>query len=462
MKATSSLMSAILIMATTAAAQEPQPRVGSPVPGLSAAELARFEAGKAVFATAFAAPAGGGPAFNDTSCDGCHSFPAVGGSATTSVTRFGRTVNGVFDPLANLGGSLLQKASINSPTCDEFVPPEANTVAERATPPCFGFGLLEGIADADILFFEQNPPAGISGTAHFVELLENPGGPLHVGRFGWKAQVATVLSFSGDAFNNEMGVTNRLLTAEQAPNGDPATLALCDAVADPEDGPDAQGFDAIDRLTDFQRFLAAPPQTPRSGMTGATIFDNIGCSDCHVSSTYTTGSAPETALSNKTIRPYSDFLLHDIGTGDGIVQGAATGAEFRTMPLWGLLPRTELGLLHDASVSGGSQEQNLDTAILAHTNEGLASKNAYLALSSGDQTHLINFLMSLGQMEFDHERDHDVDEFDWFFAEQEVTGPTPTSPISPDEFRAISDFDQDGDFDLRDIGVFQRAFTGQL
>ena len=464
MKALQALASVALLTAAadTAFAQDLQPRMGSPLPGLTASELDRFTAGRDIFNLTFADPAGGGPIFNDTSCGGCHAQPDAGGGGSINVTRFGKIDQNGFDPLANLGGSLLQRSSINTPTCDEVIPPEANVTAERMTPPCFGFGLLEGIADADIVFYEQNPPAGISGKVHWVEPLETPGGQLRAGRFGWKAQVATVLSFSGDALNNEMGVTNKLLPSEQIPNGDPLLLAQCDSVADPEDAPDGQGFDAVDRMTDFQRFLAAPPQMPRSGMTGAAIFDNIGCADCHVSTPYVTVAATEAALSNKTIQPYSDFLLHDIGTGDGIVQGAAEGSEFRTMPLWGLTARAELALLHDGSITGATREQNVDAAILAHENEAAAAKNAYLALSNTDVDHLINFLLSLGQMEFDAESDHDIDEFDWFFAEAQFTGPTPVTPITADDDAAIHDFDADGDFDLRDVGVFQRAFTGNL
>ena len=166
--------------------------------------------------------------------------------------------------------------------------------------------------------------------AHMVAALEDPmGAPLRVGRFGWKSQVATVLTFSADAALNEMGLTNRFLMDDNDPNGiDPPVLMDCDTVLDPEDTPDGQGFDFVDRVTHFQRFLAQPPQTPRSGMTGEGTFDSIGCADCHHTQ-FTTADDPslEDALRDQTIQPYSDFLLHNMGTlGDGIVQGDVRSA----------------------------------------------------------------------------------------------------------------------------------------
>lgn len=460
------LTGAVALLASAAEAQEIQPRMGAPVLGLSASELARFNAGKLEFDHLLTQVEGVGPGFNDTACSGCHLFPSAGGSSEKSVTRFGVAAVGPnpFDPLGALGGSLLQAESINPPLCDESVPVQATVTETRITPPCFGFGLLEAIDDNDILFHQNNPAnPWITGEAHMVLPLESaPTDPLRVGRFGWKAQVATVLTFSGDASLNEMGLTNRLVPTENAPNGNAATLAACDFAADPEDGPDINGFDRIDRQTDFQRFLAAPPQTPRSGMTGEAVFNSIGCTDCHVAQ-FTSGVVAEAALSNKTVRPYSDFLLHDI-TGPlsseiGIVQGAGGEHEFRTAPLWGVGARANFTLIHDGRATGNGPDQNLRDAILYHDEEGAPSRNAFAALSATDQQHVIDFLRSLGQLEFDHERDHDVDQVDWFFIHLSAfNGPTPA--YTPDDFESISDFDQDGDVDLRDFGVLQRAFTG--
>jgi CxxC motif-containing protein (DUF1111 family) len=154
-----------------------------------------------------------------------------------------------------------------------------------------------------------------------VNPLEDPPA-LRVGRFGWKAQVATVLSFSADASFNEMGSTNRFLGTENtrtAPG--PCRSGYDHPAPDPEDGPFPS---RIDRQTDFQRFLAQPPQTPRSGMSGAPIFDSVGCAACHVSTPYVTQTVAEAALSNKTIHPYADFLLHDMGSRATHRPGAGT------------------------------------------------------------------------------------------------------------------------------------------
>ena len=175
-----------------------------------------------------------------------------------------------------------------------------------------------------------------------------------------------MLSFSADATRNELGVTNALIPTENAPNGDMTLLASCDTVADPEDVPDAEGFTFIDRVTHFQRYLAEPPQTPKSGMTGETIFNAIGCNACHVAEwTTANDKSLEAAIRGKTIRPYSDFLVHDMGLlGDGVQDGDATEQEIRTPTLWNL--RTRDPMLHDASASGGTFSERVTTAILLH------------------------------------------------------------------------------------------------
>ena len=270
-----------------------QPKTGQPVLGLTAEQLARFELGKIQFDRVWEPEEGLGPIFNNDGCGACHNSPNSGGAGTVAVTRFGLATKGGFDGLEELGGTLLQMESI-SEECAEYVPEKANVEILRITNPAFGLGLVETIPDDDIMAGESDPP-GVSGRAHIVEALEEPGVP-RVGRMGWKAQLPTVLSFSGGATLNEIGITNRLVGTENAPNGDEVLLADCDDVPDPEDGPDEEGFDFIDRITDFQRFLTGPPQTPRSGMTGETVFNAVGCADCHTPS-WVTGEAPEAALS---------------------------------------------------------------------------------------------------------------------------------------------------------------------
>lgn len=347
----------------TAQVPTPQPKMGEPLDGLTATELQRFALGRVAFDRVFQVSEGLGPTFNQNSCASCHSNPTIGGSGVITVTRFaffdGKGVG--FDPLTALGGTLLQAQSIQI-GCEEIVPPQANIVAHRVTPSVLGLGLVESIADADILAHASSG-LGVSGKAHLVTPLETPAGPTRVGRFGWKAQVATALSFSGDAAQNEMGITNRLIPTENAPNGNAALLAACDAVADPEDMPDSLGVEFIDRITDFQRFIAAPPQTPRSGMTGETIFATVGCTGCHIPS-FTTSNDPglETALRNQVIKPYSDFLVHDMGVNADFIQdGMADMQEIRTPSLWGLRVRDPMW--HDGRVAAGTLAQRIDAEI---------------------------------------------------------------------------------------------------
>ena len=435
----------------SASAQTLQPKMGDPISGLTASELDRFLEGKIRFEQVFTAPQGLGPIFNDDSCASCHSLPATGGAGVLEVTRFGFAEKGFpFDPMASQGGSLLQAIAISG-ACLETIPGGANVIADRLTPSIFGSGLVEAIPDAALLALEAG-----GGMAHLVQPLEDPTGPLRVGRFGWKAQVATILTFSGDASLNEMGITNALVGQENAPNGNAALLLTCDGVADPEDLDDPFGVSFIERITDFQRFLSAPPQTPRSGMTGEAVFTTTGCASCH-HTTFTTGGAPEAALSGKTIHPYSDFLLHDMGgLGDGIVQGAASEQQIRTPALWGVRGRRPL--LHDGRVTTLDLGTAIDEVVGWHGGEAAAAATAYAALAPGARAQLISFLDSLGRIEFDATGDGIVIEIDVPAFLDCFTGPG--GSISPDDPCAISDIDQDGDVDLADFALFEQAYEG--
>lgn len=446
--------------ATDACVRLLQPRMGQPLHGLTADQLTRFQVGRVKFDQVLSQPEGLGPIFNQNSCGACHNVGALGGSGSTLVTRFGFADKESFDPLEELGGSLLQANAVTA-GCEEVIPPEANVVANRLTPPTFGFGLVEAIPDASLLANEIAPPPGVSGRAHMVHALEDPpAAPDRVGRFGWKAQVATVLSFSADASKNEMGLTNRLDPVENDPNGiNPPDLATCDSVADPEDGPDGEGFHFIDRVTDFQRFLAPAPQTPHSGMRGEAVFNEIGCDDCHVRLRITAPAA-EAPLSVKALKPYSDFLLHDMGQlGDGIEQGDAGVSEMRTPLLWGLRVREQM--MHDGRIVGGTFDERVTAAIGEHGasgSEAAASAAAFDALPAGDKAALIAFLDSLGRAEFDHDGDNDVDLDDYDAFNGCLTGPSPGS-YTPDDECSISDFDQNGAVDLKDHAAMQQAFT---
>ena len=449
----------MVVGAALAGGPQLQPKAGDPLRGLTTTQLGRFEQGREDYQTPFGAPMGLGPVMNKSNCQSCHSNP-IGGWGSIAVTRFGADDKGEFVPLDELGGSLLQILSI-SQSCRETLPPEATVVATRVTNSSMAFGLIEAIPDSAIAALEDPNDAngdGISGRVHWVLPLESsPKSPLRAGRFGWKAQVATVLSFSGDATRNELGITNALIPTESAPNGDMALLASCDTVADPEDHADASGFTFIERVTHFQRYLAEPPQTPKSGMSGEVVFNAIGCNKCHVAE-WTTANAKglEAAIRNRTIRPYSDFLLHDMGTlGDGVQDGDANEQEMRTPTLWNL--RTRDPMLHDGSVSGGTFETRVSAAILRHGpfGEGSDSAAAFEALSASDKAKLIAFLDSLGRNEFDFDGDKFVDLLDF----TTLVDCKASSGVTPDDSCAIGDIDQNGVVDSVDANAFVAAYV---
>jgi CxxC motif-containing protein (DUF1111 family) len=239
-------------------------------------------------------------------------------------------------------------------------------------------GLVDAVPDST---FENLATRGSK-----VNLVLDPQrGTRKVGKFGWKAQVSSLFLFSGDAYLNEMGITSPVFRDEQCPNGDCALIAACNPVLDPEDinGDDVQAFD------DFMTLLAPIPRgtiTP-SVAAGEGVFNRIGCEGCHVS-TLTTGPSSIAALNQQPFHPYSDFLLHHMGTlGDGIEQGKAAGDEMRTAPLWGLRFRSRF--LHDARTN------SLGDAIAAHDGAAKAAADAFGHLNAADRQALLDFLGSL-------------------------------------------------------------------
>lgn len=364
------------------------PQFGAPLPDLKARQVAAFEAGREEFESAETVEGGLGPIFNDVSCVACHSAAAAGGAGTATVTRFGRLTHGRFDPLAQSGGSLLQRLAID-PAALEHVPREANIVALRLTTPLFGAGLIEAIPDSEIRQnAERRKPDGISGRA--ATIVDIASGEERVGRFGWKAQHASLLGFAADAYLNEMGVTNRFFPVENAPNGNAALVDRFDRIPDPEDTVNpATGRGDVDALADFMRLLAPPPQvrqTP-SAAAGGRLFAQMKCVACHTPFMLT-GASPITALAHKPVPLFSDLLLHDMGAlGDGIVQGDAKAREMRTSPLWGLRARGRF--LHDGRAA------TIGEAIRAHDGEGTAARDRYNHLSRVEQQQVLDFLNSI-------------------------------------------------------------------
>jgi CxxC motif-containing protein (DUF1111 family) len=369
-------------------APPPAPQPGEPLAGLDAKSLAQFAAGLDEFNNVETPETGLGPIFNNVSCAACHLSPAVGGSSAVFVTRYGRMQNGVFDPLASQGGSLLHQFSID-PQVREVIPAEANVVARRMTTPLFGAGLIEAIPDAALAMSESRPKAdGVRG--HVSRITDIASGMPRAGRFGWKGQHATLLSFAADAYLNEMGITNRFFPVENAPNGNRALLASFDTVADPEDVVDpATGRSDIDALADFMRLLAPPPRLAftASAAAGEILFTTTGCAECH-QPRYMTAPNAVAALDRKPANLYSDLLLHDMGSlGDGIAQANAGVREMRTAPLWGL--RLRRLYLHDGRAG------TVDAAIRAHDGEAAPARNRYTKLPATLQQQLVDFLGSI-------------------------------------------------------------------
>ena len=306
------------------------------------------------------------------------------------MTRFGRLVDGQYDPMIDFGGPLIQSQGIGLVNgvnfVGEVVPTQATIVAHRRAIPLFGLGLVDAVPDATLLLIAQQELQSNPATAGRASLAVDPAtGENAVGRFGWKAQHATLLAFSSDAYTNELGVTTPLLPNENCPQGDCALLAANPALTNPNDSDNS----SVQALADFITFLAPPPGGPGgpSVSTGRSLFHTIRCDDCH-RPTLQTGQSPTAALNRVTFSPYSDFLLHDMGAlGDGIVQNEAGPRDFRTAPLWGL--RYEPSLLHDGRTT------SVEDAILQHDGQARTARNRFATLGRKQRDQLIAFLNSL-------------------------------------------------------------------
>lgn len=362
----------------------------SPLPGLTTAQVTAFQDGMTEFNTVETIHDGLGPVFNEKSCGSCHNIGATGGTGVQFEVRAGRLVNGVFDSLASQGGQLFQLFGVAGqiPGCNvggEVVPSNANVTAKRRTTALFGLGLVDATPDSTFTGLASSEPSGIRGRVNMVQNIA--AGRNTVGKFGWKAQVPTLHQFSGDAYLNEMGITNPEFPTESAPQGDPSRVAACDLVPGLED----DGED-VDLFTNFMTFLAPAPTATRSpqAQAGDPLFTQVGCDGCH-RRTLTSGSNAVAALSNKTYHPFSDFLLHDMGSlGDNIGgQGQAGLREMRTAPLWGIRFANPNDLLHDG------RAHSLQDAILMHAGQAQASRDAFNALSSTNKQNLIEFIKTL-------------------------------------------------------------------
>ena len=362
---------------------------GAPIPNLTPREFELFRLGLDDFKEVETAGEGLGPAFNGTSCAVCHSVPAVGGISSITEIRAGyRDEEGNFTELS--GGTLFHLFSIPDHTCQVQIPPEANVIARRAPIPVFGAGFVEAIPDETLIALEDPEDRngdGIRGRA--ARVIDIGTGRRRIGRFGWKAQHATLLAFSGDAYRNEMGITNDLFPDEVALGVSPEQLRLCSPTRGIEDVRDRRtGMRGIDNFESFMRLLAPierGPITP-SAVRGEATFRVIGCANCHAPQLMT-GPNPNPLFDRKAVNLYSDLLLHDIGTGDGIPQADAGPDEIRTPALWGL--RFRRPLLHDGSAA------TIEDAISRHAGEAAAATERFVALTDDQRRELIEFLNSL-------------------------------------------------------------------
>jgi CxxC motif-containing protein (DUF1111 family) len=360
-----------------------------------------------IYETTHDVSTGLGPVYNARACAECHQNPVSGGASQFTELRVGHLdANGNFvNPTVpiNDGASSISKRSIINdravlPQAQEHIPATENIRTLRAALNTLGDGFVEAIDDATLQTIAQNQPnvseGRIHGEAILVPVLEAPG-QNRVGRFGWKNQHSSLLSFVADAYLNEMGVTNRLRPMDITTVGK--------ITPDPEDVPDNLGLADIDHFAQFVRGTKVPPRDAALAATyaaqaGQAIFEKIGCSTCHVGTIVTapagtlvnggTFTVPD-ALGNKIIHPYGDYLLHDIGTGDGIVQAGPqdTANKLRTAPLWGLRMRPRF--MHDL------KSLTLENAIDRHEGEAEHVEHRFRELGPAEKQQLFTFLHSL-------------------------------------------------------------------
>jgi CxxC motif-containing protein (DUF1111 family) len=430
---------------------DPGPRagdrgVGGPYDQLSKDEQTFFTTARDVFAEvdsvsgAIEEGKGLGPTFNGNSCAGCHSEPDVGGSSPHPTlghvrmanpqvalatldraaggnqkvpsfitpdgpvreARFVKNADGTPD--GGVHGLYTIAGRTDAPGCSLAQPNFAkelsnNNVIFRIPTPVFGLGLLEGITDEALTANLAASNAAASGAGCAINgTFNRSGNDGTITRFGWKAQNKSLLVFAGEAYNVEQGVSNELFNNERS-----ATTG-CVFNSNPEDATDTTTGGAPD-TTLFAAFMRlssdpAPTTATASELRGQALFGTqaspqVGCVFCHTAS-LTTGPLRYSGMSNVEIHPYTDLAIHHMGSGlaDGVSQGAASGDQFRTAPLWGVGKR--IFFLHDGR--SGPSNGGLVNAILAHQSKGSEARTVirnFTQLSPTDQQAIVDFLRSL-------------------------------------------------------------------
>jgi CxxC motif-containing protein (DUF1111 family) len=356
----------------------------------------QFNLDKEVFEEIETIDDGLGPVYNAQGCAECHQNPVTGAISQITELRAGHLSNGAFVDAP--GGSLINDRAINA-AIQERTPGAENVRSFRTSLNTLGDGFVEAINSNTLIAIANAQPGQsggqIAGQVITVPVDEAPGNN-RVGRFGWKNQHASLISFSADAYLNEMGITSPLQPRENTSMG--RSVLAFDGVADPED--DGEDIEI------FARFMRSTRVPPRDGalaatadaINGASLFNSIGCNICHTPSITTAAAGTSinggafivpAALGNKIIRPFSDFLLHDVGTGDGIVQngGQSTRNKLRTPPLWG--SRTHGRHMHDG------ESLTFTDAILRHAGEATFVINRFRNLTATQRNQIVVFLQSL-------------------------------------------------------------------
>jgi CxxC motif-containing protein (DUF1111 family) len=375
-----------------------------------------------------------GPLYNAQSCRECHQSPVSGAASQVAELRVGHQgPDGHFHnpeiPIAGGAEVISGRSLVNDRTIcpnaafpdkeiQERVPETENIRTFRLSLSLLGDGFVEAVADQTLIDLAaqqcKSSHRKICGQVLQVPIVEAPG-QMSVGRFGWKDQHASLLSFAGDAYLNEMGITNRLQPDE--------VTNLCNAHSEPNDTPGPDGLSDIDHFARFVRATKAPARDSQlaSGAVakkGEGLFDKIGCATCHVETLTTAPPGTKinggtftipVALGSVTFHPWGDFLMHDVGTGDGILQATrehygkrvsqimsdylskqdfeSSRNKIRTAPLWGVRLRPRL--MHDGA------SLTLRDAIQRHQGEAMHVSQKFEKLKREDQEAIVEFLKSL-------------------------------------------------------------------
>ena len=382
------------------------------VEGLTGAQLAAFSRGDEEFNRIFGPAEGSGPLFVASSCGACHVGDGKG-HPVFNLTRFGRMVGGVFDPMRALGGPQVQNRAILRYIA-EVVPEGVTGMSVFTAPSVTGLGFLEAVDDTTLLRLADPDDVDGDGISGRVQLLDeddlivevtsldgvaNEGGPTrgvpiggkYIGRFGKKGVAVNLLHQTVTAYHQDMGLTSDLVP-EDLFNRQVGTFAS-DDVPDPE-----VGSSTVSAVVFYLKTLKPPPRrNPQDPdvLAGEAHFAAAGCARCHLP-TLRTGAVPLAPLHQTDFHPYTDLLLHDMGPelDDGYTEGIALTSEWRTPPLWGVgLASAAQGgrmhLLHDG------RAKSLPEAVEFHGGEGAASRAAFRALSPEQRDQVVRFLESL-------------------------------------------------------------------